>query len=102
MHRYPPRVVSGGWGINTVDECELACLAIFHVCPDLVSSQVGRIEVGFGGIEDHSVYSRLGDIFVVLDVRFHTAALVDRENISIAGVVVEWISIDVVRWFLCC
>lgn len=47
VHRYPPRVVTGRWGVNAVDECELACLAVFLVCPDLVSSQICRVEVGF-------------------------------------------------------
>lgn len=100
MHRYPPGVVSGSWSINAVDQCKLACLAIFLMRPDLVSSQVGRIEVCFRAIEHHSMYSRFGNILVVLDIGFHAATLVDRENVAIARVVVEWISIDIVRWLL--
>ena len=102
VYRNPPGMVLGRRSVQTGDECELARLAIFLVGPDLVSSQVGRIEVGLGWIEDHSVDSRLGAVLVVLNVRFHTAALVDRENIAVAGVVVEWTAIDIVRCFHCC
>lgn len=48
------------------------------------------------------MYSRLGSIFVILNVGFHAASIVGGENVAIAGVIVEGISIDVVRWFLCC
>lgn len=100
MHRHPPGVVSRRWGIDAVDKGELACVAILLMCPDLVPSQVGRIKVGFRGIKNHSMYSRHGDILIVLNVDFHAAALVDRENIAVAGMVVEGVSIDIVRRLL--
>lgn len=100
MHRHPPGVIFRRWGINAVDKRELACLAIFLVRPDLVSSQVGRIEVVFPGIKDHSMYSRLGHIRVILNIGFNAAALVDGENITVASMIVERISIDIVRWLL--
>lgn len=102
VYREPPGMVLGRRSVETVDEYELARPAIFLVSPDLITFQVGRIEVGLSRIEDHSVDSRLGAILVVLNVRFHTAALVDRENIAVAGVIVEWIAIYIVRCFLCC
>ena len=102
MHCHPPRVVTSRRSVDAIDKSEVACLAILSVRPDLVSPQVGRVEIGFAWIEDHSMYARLGNILVVLNVRLHTAGLVDGEHVAVAGVVVEGVSIDIVRRFLSC
>jgi hypothetical protein len=36
----------------------------------------------------------------VLDVAVDLAGLVDSKDVSVAGVVVEWVAVDVVGWFV--
>lgn len=67
------------------------------VRPDFVRPHVGGVEVLFVLIEDHAVDCGVVLVRVVLDVLLQATLLVDGENVSITGEVVERISVDVVR-----
>lgn len=101
VYCHPPRVVPNSGSIDATNKCELARWAILFVCPDLVCPHVRRVKVSFGRIKDHSMHLRVGLVLVVLDVCLHATIFVDREDVAIACMVVEWVSIDVIRRFLC-
>lgn len=67
----------------------------YPICPHICA-----VEVGFRRVEDHAVNRRLFAVLEVLDVLLDVARGVDREDISVASIVVEWIAIHVVRSFL--
>ena len=96
MHFHPARMVIGRRGLETVDQRQLSS-RVLAMRPDLVGLQVGRVEKGLGGIEDHAVDAGGRFIFVVLHILGQTAIVLDREHIAIAGVLVEGIAIDIVR-----
>jgi hypothetical protein len=48
------------------------------------------------------MYPRIRTVFVILDVGFYASLLVDGEYIAVACVIVEWVSINIVGWFLGC
>lgn len=67
------------------------------MCPDLVGLKVGRVEIGLGGIKDHSVNASVGRILVVLNILFERTLLVYGEDVTVTSVFVERIAVDVVR-----
>lgn len=93
-------MVSRRGRLDTIDKRERARLGIFPVRPDLVGSHVCGIEIGLGRVEDHSVDAGVRVILVVLDVPVEPAVGVDGEDVAVAGVVVEGVSVDVVRGLL--
>lgn len=96
VHLHPARMVIGRRGLETVDQAQFPG-RVLAVRPDLVGLQVGRVEKGLGGIEDHAVDARGRFIFVVLHILGQTAIVLDGKHIAIARVLVEGIAIDVVR-----
>ena len=68
--------------------------------PDLVCAEIRRVEVGFGGIEDHPVDAGVGRIFIVLDVALDGPVGVDGEHVAVTGIIVEGVSVNIVWWFL--
>jgi hypothetical protein len=64
------------------------------VGPELVGGQVGRVEVGLGGVEDHAVDAGVGLVGVVLDVASEGASGGDGEDVAEAGMLVEGVGID--------
>jgi hypothetical protein len=48
------------------------------------------------------VYSRFGDVFVILNILLQGSIPIDRENVAVACKVIEWVSIDIIRGFFCC
>jgi hypothetical protein len=72
-------------------------LKYLFVRPDFVGPHVGRVEVLFILVEDHAVDGGVVLVRVVLDIFFQTALVVDRENVAIAGEIVERVAVDIVR-----
>ena len=78
----------------------MARFSVLLVRPDLVGAQIRGVEVGLRRIEYHAVHAGLGAILVVLNVRLHAAVFVYGEDVSVAGVVVERVPVDIVWWLL--
>lgn len=101
IERHPSWMVPRIWCFNRTNKTQVTLL-IFLVSPDLVGSQVSRIEVSFRGVEDHAMDASLWLILVVLDALLQATLLVHREDVTESGMVVEWVSIDIERRLLCC
>ena len=93
----PARVVAGVWGLQAVQQLQLAGVCILLVCPDLVGLQVCGVEIGLGGVEDHAVDTGVFVIGVVLDIGLKGTVRLNGEDISISCVFVEWVAIYIVR-----
>jgi hypothetical protein len=68
------------------------------VCPEGVGGEVGGVEVGLGGIEDHAMDARVRRVGVVLDVFVQGARGGDGEDVAYARVLVERVAVDCVGW----
>jgi hypothetical protein len=98
----PARVVAGLRAVDGADEVDgRVVLGASLVDPELVGAEVGGVQVGLGGVEDHAVDARVGLVFVVLDVLFEGARVgIGGEDGAVAGVVVEGVAVDGVWGFL--
>lgn len=101
MNVNPSRMVAGGRCIDAADQGESAVAGLF-VCPDLVRPHICRVEIRLGRVKDHSVDGGLFAVFVVLDVLIQLASTVDRKDVAVTRMLVEWVTIDAVRRLLCC
>lgn len=86
-------------GIDAADELDLS-RGELAVSPQLVGSQVGRVEVGLGWVKDHAVDAGVFLVGVVLDIVLEGTRVGDIEDVTVAGVLVEGIAVDVVRGLL--
>lgn len=68
MNSHPSRVVSWCRGLKRIDQCQLPGLCILFVSPNLVRSEIRRVQISLGGIEYHPVNACFGLILVVLDI----------------------------------
>lgn len=69
--------------------------------PDPIVLHIRRVEEGLGGIEDHAMDAGVGGVGVVLHIGVQGAVFWSYgEDIAVAGVVVEGVSVDVVRGLL--
>lgn len=96
VHLDPAGVVIGRGSLDAVDQGQLAGFGVLQVCPDLVGLEIGGVEVGFGGVEDHAVDAGVGLVLVVLDVLEESAIGASGEDVAVAGVFVEGVAVDVV------
>lgn len=96
VHLNPAGVVIGRGSLDAVDQGQLAGFGVLQVCPDLVGLEIGGVEVGFGGVEDHAVDTGVGLVLVVLDVLDESAIGTCREDVAVAGIFVEGVAVDVV------
>ena len=87
-------MITGLWRIHTPHQLYRPGFHIFLVCPYFIGFQVGRVEVAFGGIEDHTVDTGVWEIGIVLDVFGEGAGWGDGEDVAVGGVVVEGITVD--------
>jgi len=99
MHFHPPRMVARCRSIKAADQLQ-STIAILLMCPQLVRTQICRVEICLGWIKDHSVNAGVRLIFVILDVLLDGATGIDCEDVAVQGVVVECVSIDAVWWLL--
>lgn len=96
VHLNPTRVITRMRSLKTIEQSQLTSLSILFVCPDFVGLEIGGVEVGLGRIKDHAVNASVGIILVVLDILIKGTILGDGEDVSIAGVLVEWVTVDIV------
>ena len=99
VHLYPSRVVLLALCLGKANRFKPPLLVNLLVTPDAVCPHVCAVEVRFCGIEDHAVYGRLVAVLVVLDVPLERPVAVDIEDVAVAGIIVERVAVDVVRWF---
>lgn len=97
----PSRMVAGGRCVDAADQGESA-VAGFLVCPDFVRPHVGRVQIRLRRVEDHAVDGGLFAVFVVLDVLVQLASFVNRKDVTVACMLVEWVAIDTIRRLLGC
>ena len=86
--------------INAVDQCEETSFRVLFVSPDFVCTHICRVQVCFCGVEHHAVNTRVRVYFEVLHVFVYFAGLGDGEDVAEARVFVEWVTVDVVGWFV--
>ena len=84
-----------GRSVDITDQSQVSSLAILLVRPNLVCPQIRRVEVRFRGIKDHAMDAGFGTVLIVLYVRSQASGLVDGEDVAVASVVVERVSVDV-------
>ena len=96
MHLDPARVITGLGGLQAVHERQFTRLGILKMRPDLVGRQIGRVQVGLCRVEHHAVNTGLGVIFVVLYIAIQSSVGLDGKHVTIAGVVVEGVAVDIV------
>lgn len=101
VHGHPSWVVPLARRFDTAYSGELTGFRVLLVAPNPVGPHVRRVQVALCGIKRHAVDCSLGAVFVVLDVLLEPAILIHGEDVAEAGVVVEWVTVDVVRWLLC-
>lgn len=101
VHGHPARVIARRGRVDGPHERQLAAVAaVLAVHPQLVGLEVGRVQPRLGRIEDHAVDARVGLVLVVLDVLGQGAARRGGENGTVAGVLVEGVAVDGIRWLL--
>lgn len=96
MHLNPAGVVTSIRSLEAIDQCQFARLGILDVRPNLVSREIGGVQVGLCGIENHAVDTSVGDIFVVLDILIQSSIGLHRKHVAITGVVVERVAVNIV------
>lgn len=100
VHLYPSRMVLWSRRFSEAYCFQLAFLISLLVTPYSVCPHICAVEIGLGGVKDHTVDCCLFAVFEVLDVLLDMARGVDREDIPVTSIVVERIAIHVVRRFL--
>lgn len=98
VHLYPSRVVFLALCLGEANCLQSSLFVNLLVTPDAICPHVCAVEVRFCGIEYHTVDSRLVAVLVVLDILLERSIAVDVEDVSIAGILVEGVAVDVVRW----
>ena len=93
VHRDPARVVARVRRVDGTDQLDFA-RGKLAVRPQLVGGQIGRVQVGLGGVKHHAVDARVLLVFVVLNVLLERAGGGDREDVAIAGELVEGVGVD--------
>jgi len=93
MHFDPPRMVLWRRRIGVSDCFEPALLVDLLVAPYSICPHVCAVEVCFARVEDHTVDGGLVAVLVVLDVFDEVPGVVYGEDITVAGVVVEWVAV---------
>lgn len=100
MHLYPSRVILGSWGFSKA-YCFYPSLVVYLlVAPYSVCPHIRAVKIGFGGVEDHAMDRRLVAVFEILDVLLDVTGRVDREDVAVASVVVEWVTVHGIGWLL--
>lgn len=101
MHLDPAGMIVRRRRLEAIHERDLPRLRVFLVRPDLVGLQICRVQVCFRRVEHHPVDAGVRLVFVVLHVGGQRARFVDREDVPVPGVFVEWVAVDVEGGFVC-
>ena len=96
VHLNPARVVARGGSLQTVNQLQLTGLRVLLVCPDLVGGQIGRVQVGLGGVEHHAVNTSVLLVLVVLHIDVQGSIGLHREDVAVSRILVERVTVDVV------
>ena len=94
-------MISWRWSFQRVNQSQLTRLLILLVSPDFVGSEIRGVEIGLCRVKDHTMDPGFRAIFVVLYILLQRSIFVDGKHIAVTCVIVEWISIDVVRGLFC-
>lgn len=100
MHLNPAGVVTSIGGFETIHQGQFTRLGILDMRPNLVGREICGVQVGLCWVEYHAVDTSVGNIFVILDIAIQRAIGLHGEYVSIAGVVVERVAVNIVRRFV--
>jgi hypothetical protein len=96
MHCDPAGMVPGFGRLDAPNQRQKATI-IFAVAPNSIGPHVSRVKKALRRVECHAVDSSRRRVFVILNILFQSAALVNAEGISKTSIVVEGCRVDVVR-----
>lgn len=100
MHLYPSRVILGSRRFSKANCFYPSFVVYFLMAPYSVCPHIRAVKIGFGGVEDHAMNRRLVAVFVILNVLLDVTRWVDREDVAVASVVVEWVAVHGIRRLL--
>ena len=93
-------MVAWSRSVNTSNECKHTGVVVLFMGPYLVAPHIRRIDIRLGRIEDHAMYCRLFAVFINLYVGIQPSCLIDGEDVPVACIFVEGITVDVIWWLL--
>ena len=97
MHLDPSGMVLWSWRFGEAHRLYPSFIVYLLVTPHSIRPHVCAVEVGLRGVEDHAVDRGLVAVFEVLNVLLDVSRLVDREEVAMAGEVVERVAVYGIR-----
>mgnify|MGYP006877403244 CR=1 FL=1 len=100
VHFHPSRMILWSRRFGEAYCFQSTLLVNLLVAPYPICPHICTVEVGFRGIKDHAMDRRLVAILEVLNILLDVARGIDREDIPVAGIIVEGVAVHIIRRLL--